>query len=92
MKNKIINIIIAVASVLFILANLIDMFMHYTIPALSPLSSTILIFWLMYTTKQDYDKGKRSKKFWLSALIIGSLVCALGIGIGIEQIITAMSN
>ncbi|HSQ89501.1 hypothetical protein [Romboutsia sp.] len=90
MKDKTIRIITFIFGVTTILLSLLSLAFSITMPGVVPISFSIAMLGLIYSTKQKFNKGKVSKTEWKFTFYGGLIVVFGNFYEGICQIILAI--
>lgn len=92
MKIKIIRIIGLIAAVIAMVTSITYMITDIKIPGLMPLSISVMMIGLLYSTKNQFDEGKVKKDIWQVTCILGSLGAISNLVIGILQIVNVITK
>ncbi|NEU05490.1 hypothetical protein [Clostridium senegalense] len=90
MKYKTAVIIQCIISIFSILVCIVYFTRDIKVPGLIPGLMSVLMLSLIYTSKQQFNSGKISKKYWMLILCTCSLAAIFNIVVCIEQIIVFM--
>ena len=92
MKIKIIRIIALFAAIIAIVTSIIAMITGDAIPVVMPLSISVTMIGLLFTTKKQFEAGKVKKDIWQVTCILGSLGAVSNFIIGILQLVNVISK
>ncbi|GAA0126522.1 hypothetical protein UT300019_24250 [Clostridium sp. CTA-19] len=87
MKYKTAVIIQCIISIFSILVCIVYFTRNIKVPGLIPGLCSIVMLSLIYTSKQQFNSGKISKKYWILILCTCSLAAIFNFIISIEQIV-----
>lgn len=86
MKSKIIIVIGSLISILLIVESYIYFIKNFSVPGLIPFTLAALMLFLIYSTHQQFSKGKIDEQSMKTTVIIAFISCVMNLITAISQL------